>query len=353
MKNKGKYKRTNGLRVVFSSVILINFIWIVLLGCVKSDEPADTEKEAVPAWIEAETEIHTETETAEESETAQSKTVEPVELTELTEITEITEEPVTETEIETETEELDIAETESDVGELKELVFKEFVILASQIPQPASSAPALTNPALQISGEEAGNKKMLALTFDDGPSQYTEQILDLLTQNGGTATFFVVGYKIAAYQQTIQNVAAQGSEVAGHSWNHPQFTKVSNERIKQELDLTNIAIFNLTNIYPQICRVPYGAINDNVKNISKELGLSIIQWNIDPRDWNTKNADVVYDNIMSSAKDGGIVVLHDVHESTFEAMKKVIPELVANGYKLVTVSELLREMEPGVVYYGK
>lgn len=198
------------------------------------------------------------------------------------------------------------------------------------------------------------NEKLIAITFDDGPTQYTEQILDILTQYGGKSTFFVVGYKVWDYREIIKKTTEQGSEVAGHSWHHYNFLTLEEQDMKAQITYTADALKQVTEVNPPyFYRIPYGKIDDRVKDVSRDIGYALIQWNIDPRDWSTRNADAVYENIMDTAKDGGIIVCHDTHETTAIAMERVIPELVEQGYRLVTVSELLWYTEPGRVYYSE
>jgi len=218
-------------------------------------------------------------------------------------------------------------------------------------PKPALVAPEPTSPPALANYGEAD--KVLVLSFDDGPGPHTERLLDILAQNKVKATFFVVGYKTDRYKETIKRMAKEGHQVAGHSWNHPKLTAIGGETIKTELRSTNDAIYEITGIRPTFYRAPYGAYNDNVKKISKELGLSLIQWNIDVGDWKYRNADTVYRNIMSMVKDGCVICVHDVHLSTVDAIERAIPDLIASGYKFLTVSEMFGTMEPGLVYYNR
>ena len=198
-----------------------------------------------------------------------------------------------------------------------------------------------------------GTEKYVVLSFDDGPGPYTERLLDILAENNVKATFFVVGYKTDRYKETIKRMAEEGHEVAGHSWNHPKLSAAGSETIRRELQSTNDAIYEITGIMPTFYRAPYGAYNDNVKRVSKELGLSLIQWNIDVGDWKYRNADIVYRNLMSMAKDGCVICVHDVHLSTVDAIERALPDLIASGYKFLTVSEMFGSMEPGLVYYNR
>ncbi|MCL1914675.1 MAG: polysaccharide deacetylase family protein [Eubacteriaceae bacterium] len=201
------------------------------------------------------------------------------------------------------------------------------------------------------------NKPMVALTFDDGPCSNTPRILELLRDNGCRATFFVVGSRIRSNAQIIADTIAQGSEVMGHSWSHKDLSTLSENSIRKEIHETNEAIYNIAGVEPIGFRPPYGSVNTNVLKVAREEGLSLINWSVDPRDWQTRNAEMVYNEIMRSIVDGSIILCHDLHSTTADAMERVIPELLRQGYQLVTVSELLGEalpvIEPGVVYRHK
>lgn len=229
---------------------------------------------------------------------------------------------------------------------------------------PFSSANPLIGPPLEETNlpQAPGNaidpnRPMVALTFDDGPSDVTPYILDLLKQNGGRATFCVLGNRTAQYADTVWRAISEGSEVIGHSWDHRQLTKLSAEEIRNQLESTNEEISKITGIKPRLYRPPYGASNDQVKAISAELGLSLVNWSVDTIDWKTRNADAVYQSVMSNVQNGSIILCHDIYGTTGDAMARVIPELTAQGYQLVTVSELLGLYEtpavPGEVYFQR
>jgi len=211
-------------------------------------------------------------------------------------------------------------------------------------------APIPTAPPILIPKD--GNGAMIALTFDDGPSNYTNRIVEILAENDAKATFCVLGNRVANFEKTVKNIAEQGSQIIGHSWSHSDFRKIRSDQIIGELRYTNDAIFKITGIKPTLYRAPYGAYNANVKKISKDEGMSLIQWNVDPNDWRYRNENTVYNNIVSSVTEGAIILCHDIHATTLAAMERVIPILVEKGWKLVTVEELLGETEPGVVYYS-
>ena len=197
-------------------------------------------------------------------------------------------------------------------------------------------------------------KPMIALTFDDGPSKHTERLLDIFAQYGGKGTFFVVGNVIEKREETLNRMVAEGHEIGGHSWDHRQLTKLSSADMTDEIMNTRAKIYSLSGIDTTIMRPPYGSYNDETKRICAENGIVIINWSLDTLDWKYRDADKVYDAIMSEVKDGDIILCHDLHGTTVDAMERVIPDLIAQGYQLVTVSELLsysdKEVSAGSVH---
>jgi peptidoglycan/xylan/chitin deacetylase (PgdA/CDA1 family) len=198
------------------------------------------------------------------------------------------------------------------------------------------------------------DKPMIALTFDDGPTVHTEELVTLLEKHEGRATFCMVGNRIEKQADRVRMAADQGSQIIGHSWDHKQLTDLSKKKISSELKKTNDAIEKITGVRPVLYRPPYGAINDKVKEISKEENLSMLTWSLDSKDWASRDAKKIYKRIKNKTKDGQIVLLHDLHSETVDAMKKAIPWLIEEGYQLVTVEELFYyrdvEVKPGETY---
>lgn len=198
-------------------------------------------------------------------------------------------------------------------------------------------------------------RPMIALTFDDGPSQYTNRILEILTENDAVATFFVVGERADLYPEVLQNIVAQGSEIGNHSWSHRNLEKISKNSAIAQLKDTNDAVKRITGVDIKVMRPPYGAHNKTVRNICKDMDMTIATWTLDTKDWATKSSRSTYRTIMKEVENGCIILCHDIHEPTLTAMETVIPELVEKGYQLVTVSELLSFTatggEAGKVYY--
>ena len=221
------------------------------------------------------------------------------------------------------------------------------------------TAPLTDPPAPDIPPQRGDidlSKPMVAMTFDDGPSKYTAQVLDILERYGGRATFCVVGNIVDVRKDVVRRAYDLGCEIIGHSWDHRDLSKLTADEIRKELGDTSAVIQSVTGGSPKLYRPPYGAVNDTVKSVSAELGYSIINWSVDPRDWESRDADKVYTAVMANVSDRAIVLCHDLHGSTADAMERVIPALVSEGYQLVTVSQLMqyagKTLEAGVVYYS-
>lgn len=198
-------------------------------------------------------------------------------------------------------------------------------------------------------------KPMLALTFDDGPSADTDRLLNYFRQYGGKGTFFVIGNIIDNRPDTLRRAAEEGHEIGGHSWNHKQLTTLTDEEMYTQLTVTREEILSVAGVETNIMRPPYGAQNARLRAVAAECGIALVNWSVDTLDWKTRNADKVYDAVMSMASDGAIILCHDLHRTTVDAMERVIPDLIAQGYQLVTVSQLLTikgdAIEPGTTYY--
>ena len=198
------------------------------------------------------------------------------------------------------------------------------------------------------------SKPMIALTFDDGPSDVTEQILDALEQHGAVATFYVVGNLVERHRDIVSRAFMMGNEIANHSWSHPFLTKLSEEAIRTQLQDTNDAIEAVTGTAPVTMRPPYGDVNQRALGVITDMGLPVILWSVDPWDWRYRDADHIYEYVMENAEDRDIVLMHDLYESTAEAAIRLIPALIAEGFQLVTVTELMYysgiTLEPGIEY---
>lgn len=196
------------------------------------------------------------------------------------------------------------------------------------------------------------NKKMVALTYDDGPSIYTPRILKTLKDNDSVATFFVVGSRVSTYSGTIQKAVDQGCEIGNHTYDHKILTRVGKQEIKKQVAKTNQAVKKITGENPVVMRPPGGAINETVR---PNLGMPAIIWSVDTLDWRTRNAASTKQAVLDHVKDGDIVLMHDLYEATADASQTIIPTLVRRGYQLVTVSELAEcrgKLKDGKSYFS-
>lgn len=201
-----------------------------------------------------------------------------------------------------------------------------------------TSQPDPTAPYIDYDADIDPEKPMLCLTFDDGPSDQTEQILNCLEEYDSHATFFVVGSNITEYNgKTLKRAAELGCEIGNHTYNHANLVKAGIDLMDSEIQKTDDLVYQHTGRYTYWLRPPYGAFNDEVRsNVEKPLAF----WSIDTLDWSTKDSKSTISSILSEVKDGDVILMHDLYEETTEATLDVIPELVERGYQLVTMSEL-------------
>lgn len=197
------------------------------------------------------------------------------------------------------------------------------------------------------------DKPMIALTFDDGPSQYTADILDQLEKYDSHATFFVVGNRVSSYAGTIERAYKMGCEIGNHSWSHPSLSSISVSAMKEELSKTDAAIEKIIGEPAALLRPPYGAVDADVQ---KYAGKPLIHWSVDTRDWDTQSSSSTISSVLKNARDGSIILMHDIYSATRNAAVSLIPTLVEEGYQLVTVSEMAAyrgiTLEDGTIYYS-
>ena len=198
------------------------------------------------------------------------------------------------------------------------------------------------------------SKPMVALTFDDGPSEETDRILKVLLEYDARATFCVIGNKVESFAAVLKRTLAGGNEIACHTWSHPKLTTKSLGVIKSQIVKTNEAVKEVAGYTIKVLRPPYGAINKNVRSACKENDMIIATWNIDTLDWKNRNTNKTYRAVIKGAKNGNIILMHDLYSTTAAAAEKAIPELIEKGFQLVTVSELMSfhkdGVKPGNVY---
>ena len=192
---------------------------------------------------------------------------------------------------------------------------------------------------------------LIALTFDDGPGPYTEKLLDCLEENNAKATFYMLGQNVENYPDIVKRMKDLGMELANHTYDHKDLTKLTKDQISEEIDKTSSLIQNAAGEMPDTLRPPGGSYNNQVQDLAE---MPIVKWSIDTKDWKTKSEDQTYQCVMDNAQDGSVVLMHDIHEWSVDAAIRMIPDLLAEGYKLVTVQELAEAkgitLEDGQVY---
>ena len=199
----------------------------------------------------------------------------------------------------------------------------------------------------------AEDEKYVALTFDDGPSgRFTRRLLDGLAERDAKATFFLCGYRIAQYPKETQRIFDEGHEIALHGYSHDCMTPMSRRQIAKELADTKALL-------PKGCkalwlRPPGGCCSDGVRQVAEVTNLSILDWSVDPRDWAVRDAATVGRFVLDRIQDGDVVLLHDMSDSSVDAALAIIDELQSQGFRFVTVSELVKirdiTVKPGKTY---
>lgn len=246
----------------------------------------------------------------------------------------------------------------------REKVFSGQVIIlppSKEMDKPAEKAPAAKKTAREKSGYSlselaadypglivsrgAWDKKVVALTFDDGPDdKYTPQIMDILDRNQVKGTFFLVGSLIERHPAVVKKLVANGHQVAGHGWSHSNLKNLDRDQILSELDQTSLSFRNVLGLEPLMFRPPYGGLSPDVMKEASARGYTSVIWNADSLDWYSRSADSILASALADTRRGSIILMHSSGvnlDATLEALPKLIYTLKAQGYTLVTVSELL------------
>ncbi|KUH40311.1 polysaccharide deacetylase family protein [Streptomyces changanensis] len=195
--------------------------------------------------------------------------------------------------------------------------------------------------------------RCIALTFDAGPGKDTPELLDILRAKKVPATFFLLGSKhVDRYPDVVRRIAAEGHEVANHTWTHPDLTDIEPHEIREELQRTQDAVERLTGRKPTLMRPPQGRTDETVSEICRELGLSQVLWSVTAKDYATTDSDLIRERTLKGADRDGIILLHDIYDGTVPAVPGIIDELKERGFTFVTVPQLLAPAtpEPGEVY---
>ncbi len=183
----------------------------------------------------------------------------------------------------------------------------------------------------------------IALTFDDGPHvTNTPRLLDMLKERNIKATFFVVGKCAQEYPHLVRRILAEGHEIGNHTWTHRSLPTLSEATAHDELAKTAKAVEDASGYHIRIMRPPYGATSLRVKKMCyDDFGYPTILWDVDPFDWKRPGASIVKSRILASTRPGSIILCHDIHQQTIDAMPDTLDTLLSKGYHFVTVSQLL------------
>lgn len=180
-------------------------------------------------------------------------------------------------------------------------------------------------------------EKLMALTFDDGPNTTsTLRILDILKQYNIKATFFVLGTKVEQNPAVLQRIVDEGHQVGNHSYSHPNLLKLSDEEIASQIKATNDLVKSVSNYDITILRPPYGSYDQRVEQIGR---LRIVLWNIDSLDWKLREKNAIVNQINASLRVHSILLMHDIYDSSADAFEAILPSLIEQNYKFVTIDE--------------
>lgn len=212
----------------------------------------------------------------------------------------------------------------------------------------------MQNPTVNASGNFSKNAGVsfsrvnvsgpyIALTFDDGPHpSLTPRLLNILKSKNVKATFYLVGKNVDAYPGIVRRAVAEGHELGNHSYTHRLYSKMSMAGMESEITKTNDSIVRAAGVRPRTLRPPYGGMTQKQRTyIHDKYGMPCIIWQVDPLDWKRPGASVVKSRIVNETTSGAIILAHDIHEGTVDAMAGTIDTLLAQGYKFVTVSQLI------------
>lgn len=200
---------------------------------------------------------------------------------------------------------------------------------------------------------QAEETKYVALTFDDGPSgKYTHKLLDGLYDRGVQATFLLCGYRMQDYPDLTQRIFDEGHEIGYHGFTHKNMQSMSRRDIAKELEDSQALL--PAGCQPVFLRPPGGCCSDAVRQVAEVRNLAILNWSVDPRDWATHDTAAVERAVLKNVKDGDIVLLHDMSDSSVKAALDIVDVLLEKNYEIVTVSRLVRlrgaKLRPGQVY---
>jgi len=209
---------------------------------------------------------------------------------------------------------------------------------------PSINLPSNFSPSSGVTiSKISTDQPYLAMTFDDGPHpKHTPRLLDMLKDRNIKATFYVIGRSVDTHPQIARRIVAEGHEIGNHTYTHRKLTVLSDAQVKQEMDKTRASIGRATGVKARTMRPPYGALLQRQREmLHREYGFPTILWSVDPLDWQKPGISVVRQRIVDGARPGGVILAHDLHGSTVDAMPSTLDALLAKGFKFVTISQLI------------
>lgn len=219
-------------------------------------------------------------------------------------------------------------------------------VIAQVLPPELESLPRVLPEKVQVTYTRCQVPgSVIAVTFDDGPHpEFTPRLLDTLKERNIKATFFLVGRSAAAHPQVVKRMVEEGHEVANHTWAHPLLTGYSTEGVSSQLKRAHDAIEKAGGVAPILYRPPYGGVRlGQRRSIQEQFGYPTILWDFDPLDWQSpRSVQKVHDRVLAGTKPGSIVLLHDIHETTVNAMPATLDVLIERGFRMVTVTQLIQ-----------
>lgn len=213
-----------------------------------------------------------------------------------------------------------------------------------------TTTPTPTRPPVDCTKE-----KCVALTFDDGPGPDTPKLLDTLKAENVPATFLLVGKAVATYPDTVAREFKEGHSLGVHTWNHPQLTKIPDDKIVNEITSTADAIKKAApDAKLTFTRPPYGAFNPRVISVLKSLNHAALIWDVDTLDWKHRDPNAVLSQVQQQTKPGSVILMHDIHPTSIQAVPEIIKYLRSQGFTMVTVPELFGgSLTPGKIYFDQ
>lgn len=206
-------------------------------------------------------------------------------------------------------------------------------------------------PTEQKKAEKNTEKKYVALTFDDGPSSFTDRLLDCLEKNKAKATFFMVGKEVEYFSEEVKRMDKLGCELGNHTYSHADLTTLSPEEMSSEIGKVDQLLLDLTGQGASVVRPPYGSVNSSVKTT---VGTPMVLWTVDTLDWESQDPQKIADVVKAEVTNGSIILMHDIFSTSVDAAEIFIPQLKKEGYEFVTVHELAKinglQLQPGNVY---